>query len=203
MSLSIYSSTASTALHSSIAPAESSKPSTCRSEFLSKEICTYFRACGVRVVSWSMELLAFANRLFSVCTSNIGPSATSSVIRFRSILVVFRYLLRVCSGCVSTVAVSRTQQTKYVPIRVRIKRSSYIPGTYIHAASGLFSCSMGLLAFASRLCSPTMLYHLLHLLFRSILSWVCLNFIRPGWNGWNGTRPFVVVRSIPSCLCPY
>ena len=28
----------------------------------------------------------------------------------------------------------------------------------------------------------------------------CLNFIRPSWNGWNGTRLFVVVRSIPSCL---
>ena len=30
--------------------------------------------------------------------------------------------------------------------------------------------------------------------------WVCLNFIRPGWNGWKGTRLLVVVRSIPSCL---
>ena len=26
----------------------------------------------------------------------------------------------------------------------------------------------------------------------------CLNVFRPGWNGWNGTRLLVVVRSIPS-----
>ena len=31
----------------------------------------------------------------------------------------------------------------------------------------------------------------------------CLNLFRPGWNGWNGTRLLVVVRSIPSCLCPF
>ena len=30
----------------------------------------------------------------------------------------------------------------------------------------------------------------------------CLNLFRPGWNGWNGTR-LVVVRFIPSCLCPF
>ena len=29
---------------------------------------------------------------------------------------------------------------------------------------------------------------------------VCLNFIRPSWNGWNGTRLFVAVRSIPPCF---
>ena len=29
---------------------------------------------------------------------------------------------------------------------------------------------------------------------------VSLNFIRPSWNGWNGTRLFVVVRSIPTCF---
>ena len=29
---------------------------------------------------------------------------------------------------------------------------------------------------------------------------VCLNFIRLSWNGWNGTRLFVVVRSIPTCF---
>ena len=28
----------------------------------------------------------------------------------------------------------------------------------------------------------------------------CLNFIRPSWNGWNGTSLFVVVRSIPTCF---
>ena len=37
----------------------------------------------------------------------------------------------------------------------------------------------------------------------AVIVRVCLNFIRPCWNGWNGTRLFVVVRSIPSCLCPY
>ena len=31
----------------------------------------------------------------------------------------------------------------------------------------------------------------------------CLNLCRPGWNGWNGTRLLEVVRSIPSCLCPF
>ena len=29
---------------------------------------------------------------------------------------------------------------------------------------------------------------------------VCLNFIRPSWNGWNGARLLVVVRSIPTCF---
>ena len=50
------------------------------------------------------------------------------------------------------------QQTKYVPIRVRIKRSMYMDAT-----SGLFSWSMELLAFASRLFAPKVLDHLLHL----------------------------------------
>ena len=27
--------------------------------------------------------------------------------------------------------------------------------------------------------------------------------VRPGWNGWNGTRLLVVVRSIPSRLYPF
>ena len=31
----------------------------------------------------------------------------------------------------------------------------------------------------------------------------CLDLFRPGWNGWNGSRLFVVVCSIPSCLCPF
>ena len=31
----------------------------------------------------------------------------------------------------------------------------------------------------------------------------CLMLFRRGWNGWNGTRLLVVVRSIPSCLCPF
>ena len=30
--------------------------------------------------------------------------------------------------------------------------------------------------------------------------WVCLNFIWPSWNGWNGTRLFVVVPSILTCF---
>ena len=29
---------------------------------------------------------------------------------------------------------------------------------------------------------------------------MCLNFIRPSWNGWNGTRLFVTVHSIPTCF---
>ena len=31
----------------------------------------------------------------------------------------------------------------------------------------------------------------------------CLNLFQPGWNGWNGTRLLVVVRSIPSRLRPF
>ena len=31
----------------------------------------------------------------------------------------------------------------------------------------------------------------------------CLILFRPGWNGWNGARLLVVVRSVPSCLCPF
>ena len=56
-SLSIYSSTASTAQHSAISPAQSSTPSTCLSEYMSKEVCIYLHAAS-ELFSWSMELLA-------------------------------------------------------------------------------------------------------------------------------------------------
>ena len=54
----------STAQHSVTTPAQSSKPSTCRSGYLSKEVCTYMRAAS-GLFSWSIELLAFASRLFA------------------------------------------------------------------------------------------------------------------------------------------
>ena len=54
----------STAQHSAVIPAQSSKPSTCRSEYVSKEVCTYMHAAS-RLFSWSTELLAFASRLFA------------------------------------------------------------------------------------------------------------------------------------------
>ena len=50
---------------------------------------------------------------------------------------------------------------------VHIEKRMY--GTYMHAASGLFSWSMDLLAFASRLFAPKMVNHLPHLSFRSVL----------------------------------
>ena len=60
LSLSIYSSTASTAQHSTMTPAQSSKPSTCRSEYKSKEVPgMYVHACGVRVVSLEHGALGF------------------------------------------------------------------------------------------------------------------------------------------------
>ena len=54
----------STAQHSAIPPAQSSKLSTCRSEYVSKEVCTYMHAAP-RLFSWSMELLTFPSRLFA------------------------------------------------------------------------------------------------------------------------------------------
>ena len=54
----------STARHSAITPAQSSKPCSCRSEYVSKEVCTYMHAAS-RLFSWSTELLAFASRLFA------------------------------------------------------------------------------------------------------------------------------------------
>ena len=53
----------STAQHSTsaVTPAQSSKPSTCRSEDVSR-VCTYMHAAS-GLFSWSMELLAFASRL--------------------------------------------------------------------------------------------------------------------------------------------
>ena len=62
LSLSIR--TASTAKHSAITPAQSSKPSPCRSEYVRQEVCTYMHA-AYSLCSWSMELLAFASRLFA------------------------------------------------------------------------------------------------------------------------------------------
>ena len=43
---------------------ESSKPSTCRSEYVSKEVCTYMHAAS-RLFFWSMDLLTFVSRLFT------------------------------------------------------------------------------------------------------------------------------------------
>ena len=54
----------STTQHCAITPAQSSKPSTCRSEYASKEECTYMHASS-GLFSWSMELLVFASRLFA------------------------------------------------------------------------------------------------------------------------------------------
>ena len=48
-----------------ITPAQNSKQiSTCRSEYVSKDVCTYMHATS-RLFSWSIELLAFASRLFA------------------------------------------------------------------------------------------------------------------------------------------
>ena len=54
----------STAQHSAITPVQSSKPSTCRSEYISKQVCKYMHATS-GLFSWSMELLAFASHLFA------------------------------------------------------------------------------------------------------------------------------------------
>ena len=42
-----------------------------------------------------------------------------------------------------------------------------------------------------------------HALWDTFALRTCFNLFRPGWNGWNGTRLTVVVRSIRSCLCPF
>ena len=76
------------------------------------------------------------------------------------------------------------QQTKCVPIRVHTIVSKE-GCTYMHAASGLFSWSMELLGFASRLFAPKMLDHLTTSaipLFRSVIP--CERF--PGaWSSWH------------------
>ena len=76
-----------TAQHCTTPPAQSRKPSTRRSEYVSKEICTCMHAAS-RLFSWSVKLLAFASRLFapkmldhlllttSVCHSNPFPLAS-------------------------------------------------------------------------------------------------------------------------------
>ena len=64
LSLGIYGSTTSTAQHSEITPAPSSKPSTCGSDYISKESCTYMHAAP-GLFFWGIELLAFASHLFA------------------------------------------------------------------------------------------------------------------------------------------
>ena len=64
LSLGIYGSTTSAAQHSEITPAQSSKPSTCGSEYISKEACTYMHAAP-GLFFWGIELLAFAGHLFA------------------------------------------------------------------------------------------------------------------------------------------
>ena len=46
----------------------------CRSEYVSKDLRTYMDAAS-GLFSWSMELLAFASRLFAL--KNVGPSTAS------------------------------------------------------------------------------------------------------------------------------
>ena len=62
--LGIYGSTTSIAQHSAITPAQSSKPSKCGSEYISREACTYMHAAP-GLFSWGIELLAFASHLFA------------------------------------------------------------------------------------------------------------------------------------------
>ena len=62
--LGIYGSTTSTAQHSEITPAQSSKPSTCGSEYISKEACTYMHAAP-GLFFWGIELVAFAGHPFA------------------------------------------------------------------------------------------------------------------------------------------
>ena len=64
LSLGIYGSTMSTAQHSKITTAQSSKPSTCGSEYISKEACTYMHTAP-GLFFWSIELLAFAGHPFA------------------------------------------------------------------------------------------------------------------------------------------
>ena len=68
-----------------------------------------------------------------------------------------------------TPAQSIKPSTRHVPIGVHIYQKKYVR-IYTHAASGLFSWSIEVLAFASCLFAPKMLDHLLQdLSFRSIL----------------------------------
>ena len=72
---------------------------------------------------------------------------------------------------------------------------------YMHAASGLFSWSMELLAFASRLLAPKMLDHLPHLSYRSIL--LCeRRYAKRLVRTWYSVRlDYVLVRIMPFGVC--
>ena len=64
---------------------------------------------------------------------------------------------------------------------------------------------IGWLVCVSILCDVVlrMYYGWVYLCELSINVRACLNLFRPGWNDLNGTRLFVVDRSITSCLCPF
>ena len=64
LSLGIYGSTTSTAQHSEITTAQSSKPSTCGSEYISKVACTYMHTAP-GLFFGGIELLAFAGHPFA------------------------------------------------------------------------------------------------------------------------------------------
>ena len=140
-----------------------------------------------RLFSWSMVLLALASRLFApkmldhllyifiFCNSNPCLFVSESSERNRCTCMytatkqfsssMYEYVC--CRWTASTAkhncssAITAAQSS----IQPRTCRSEYVSKvrTYTLASSRLFSCSMELLAFASRLFAPKMLDHLLYI----------------------------------------
>ena len=104
----------STAQHSAIPAAQSSKPSTCRSEYISEEVCTYMHAAS-RLFSWSMELLAFASRLFA-------PKALDNLlyILHASVVPIHSSLWASVAGGTAVPVYSSSSTTAYATCMIRV-----------------------------------------------------------------------------------
>ena len=159
-----------------------------RVSYVSKQVCTYqVYACCVPFVFLEHGALSICKS--PVCTKNVEPStlfATSSVCHSNPCFIVSKrsgrnrctdiqqhhysssmYEYVCCRWTASTAkhncssAITAAQSS----IQPRTCRSEYVSKvrTYTLASSRLFSCSMELLAFASRLFAPKMLDHLLYI----------------------------------------
>ena len=141
----------STAQHSAIPPAQSSKATTCRSDqstYKKMYVCT----CMLRPVyfpgawsSWHFQLA--------------GLRLKCGTIYFTTRYINTRYVCH-SNACFFVSERSEAVQVYSNSSTAAVVCASKVCTYYMHAASGLFSWSMELLAFASRLFAPKMLDHL-------------------------------------------
>ena len=187
----------STAKHSATPPAQGSKPSSCRSEYVQKNACTYMHAAS-RLFSWSVELVASASRLFSpkmldhllyICNTSTclfadersGRNRCTCIQQLFNSRAVQQYIVCTSIYVVEPRAHQNTAKHSSAPLAAQSSiqsstcRSDYVSKgvrTYMHASSRLFSWSKELLAFTRHLFAPKRLDHLLCtsvLSFQSIL----------------------------------